>query len=283
MNKKDAIQQKFENDDLVNALRMINDMEPHEIDDELFELKNKLEVMTTHLHSKDTYRAFYDEAAEESHGLKWHTFKEKRKSIKKILKNILTKYYRKKAREDYRYETFESFFSSIKPHIKSVLDIGCHDAAFIKLFGEMNQDITFCGIEISEKIVHYAKKNAPVRNVLIRQGSAEDAPIIFNQKFDLVLVWEILEHVPDHIAIIKAAEKMLTPSGYMCITVPFNSRQSTRLTDRPVEHIREFTYESITNDLGDKPHLKIEEIINQGKSNTGYITGSYFITYRNPL
>jgi 2-polyprenyl-3-methyl-5-hydroxy-6-metoxy-1,4-benzoquinol methylase len=280
MDKKQSIKQKFKNDDLVDALRMINEMEPYELDDELYNLKNRLELLTAHLYSRDAYRAFYDKAAEETHKLKWQTFKDKRKSIKKILKNALTKYYRRKAREDYRYGTFESFFSSIKCHVKSVLDVGCHDASFIKLFGEMNPDMTFCGVEISERIVDFANKNAPVKNVLIEKGLAEDAPLIFDQKFDLILLWEILEHVPDHLDIIRVAEKMLTPNGYMCITVPFNARQSMRITDRPVEHMREFTYESITNDLGDKPYFRIEKIINQKKSKPGYMTGSLFVTYR---
>jgi 2-polyprenyl-3-methyl-5-hydroxy-6-metoxy-1,4-benzoquinol methylase len=281
VNNKEDIKCKFGNDDLVTALELLNKLHPSELDPELIDLKNKIEAMTAHLLNRNDYKALYDKAAARTHKLKWETIKDKRQSIKKIVKNACTKYYRKKAKEDYRYVTFEHYFSSIKSNIRSVLDIGCHDAAFIKLLGELNPDVSFFGLEISERIVHFAEQNAPVQNVFIKEGFAEDAPLLFDRTFDLIVLWEILEHVPNHLDLIEIAERMLMPHGHICITVPIKSHQSICITNRPVEHVRGFTPDTVKKDFGDKSNFNMVRIIDPKKSGPGHETGSYFITYTN--
>jgi SAM-dependent methyltransferase len=43
------------------------------------------------------------------------------------------------------------------------------------------------------------------------------------ERFDLVLCTEVLEHVPDPVQAMKKIESLLSPGGYLILTVPLNS------------------------------------------------------------
>jgi 2-polyprenyl-3-methyl-5-hydroxy-6-metoxy-1,4-benzoquinol methylase len=129
---------------------------------------------------------------------------------------------------------------------KNVLDIGCRDGSLTQFFVEGNE---VTGIDIDEQALAKAHKNLG-----IKVGSVDlngDWKELSQQKFDVVVAGEVLEHVyyPDEIS--KKVKAHLTDSGVFIGSVPnaFNlknrlryamgSKKHTPLSDPT--HINHFT------------------------------------------
>jgi MPBQ/MSBQ methyltransferase len=104
-----------------------------------------------------------------------------------------------------------------------LLDIGAGFGSFVLAARRLGLDAV--GIEISEFEVMYAKKR------LWRDGANEDPESIMYlgdamrlpfeaNTFDIVTLWNVLEHVPDYKRLLSQAHKVLRPGGRMYIICP---------------------------------------------------------------
>jgi 2-polyprenyl-3-methyl-5-hydroxy-6-metoxy-1,4-benzoquinol methylase len=103
------------------------------------------------------------------------------------------------------------------PHCK-VLEIGCAEGGFLKPLSQLGMDAR--GIELSAARVAIALQHSPPLQV--RAGDITD-PQIFRQigtKFDLIVMRDVLEHIPDRESTFKNLQALLKPSGYLYITFP---------------------------------------------------------------
>lgn len=97
--------------------------------------------------------------------------------------------------------------------IKRMLDIGS-----VPEMTEIFANALHCetlGINISEKVVNSGKKNSGIR---FMQGDIESAKI--NEKFDLIICGEVIEHMTDVDAFIEKLKNMLNRDGYLLLTIP---------------------------------------------------------------
>jgi SAM-dependent methyltransferase len=95
-----------------------------------------------------------------------------------------------------------------------ILDAGCGTGLFLKMARDRGHDVQ--GIELSQSAVHYGQV---VYGVPIQQGTLETNQFPPGQ-FDVVTMWHVLEHTPDPIAALRAAEKLLKPGGSLLFAVP---------------------------------------------------------------
>lgn len=79
-------------------------------------------------------------------------------------------------------------------------------------FGEV------CAFEMSADACALARKRAPLADV--RVGLFPDAVPFQDRKFDLVCLFDVLEHVHDDVGALKALHQLLTPAGRLLVTVP---------------------------------------------------------------
>ena len=80
-------------------------------------------------------------------------------------------------------------------HGKNILDIGCGMGQHAKQYSDMGAS-SVLGIDISEKMLEYAKKHSSAENITYRQMTLEDICEL-NMKFDLVtssLVFDYVEN-----------------------------------------------------------------------------------------
>lgn len=98
-------------------------------------------------------------------------------------------------------------------HGKRVLDVGCGGGILAESMAEKGADVT--GIDLGEKALKVAKlhqleSGAQVDYRLISaEAIAKEEPA----SFDVVTCMEMLEHVPDPVAIVSACAQLVKPGG----------------------------------------------------------------------
>ena len=93
---------------------------------------------------------------------------------------------------------------------KKLLDIGCGTGEF--LINAKNKNWKTVGVELNEN----ARKKATDKNLEIYKSL--DA--INNQKFDVITLWHVLEHLPDLDKQINEITSLLNKNGTLIIAVP---------------------------------------------------------------
>jgi 2-polyprenyl-3-methyl-5-hydroxy-6-metoxy-1,4-benzoquinol methylase len=123
-------------------------------------------------------------------------------------------------REDY-LRTFRRRMREINKYnlkIGCLLDVGCAAGYFLVVAREEGWQVM--GIEPSVYVADYARQQFGLD---VFSGTLEEA-ILPAGSFDLVTIWDTLEHLPDPLNTLKHVNKLLSPEGYLVIsTHNFNS------------------------------------------------------------
>ncbi|MCW5588624.1 MAG: bifunctional 2-polyprenyl-6-hydroxyphenol methylase/3-demethylubiquinol 3-O-methyltransferase UbiG [Legionellales bacterium] len=97
---------------------------------------------------------------------------------------------------------------------KNILDVGCGGGILTEGLAKAgNNQVT--GIDMAEQAIAIAKLHAEEQqlNIQYRVANIEEYAQTHPRAFDLVTCMELLEHVPNPLAIIKACQIMLKPQG----------------------------------------------------------------------
>ena len=99
----------------------------------------------------------------------------------------------------------------------SVLDVGCGAGTECQVWAELGHGVT--GIDISEPLVQLARKRAYEQGFDIRYdvGSAQQLPYAANT-FDVCLIPQLLEHVPDWQKCLDEGTRVLRPGGLLYLS-----------------------------------------------------------------
>lgn len=150
-----------------------------------------------------------------------------------------------------------------------LLDIGTYTGGALKIAGERGMDPH--GVEGLEEAVQFCRDHRPELRVVL--GHAEALPdAVADAEFDLVTMWETLEHTLDPMQALRGAWRALVPGGMIGLTVP-NGRnvQCTILRDycyyayggyQGIGHVNLFTPDTLRDALDrsgfDLIHLETE-------------------------
>ena len=98
---------------------------------------------------------------------------------------------------------------------KAVIDIGCGGGILAESMAKLGANVT--GIDMSEAALNVAKLHQHESNTCINYQltTAEDIAAEHPEHYDIVTCLEMLEHVPDPIAIIQACAKLAKPNGHL--------------------------------------------------------------------
>jgi len=133
----------------------------------------------------------------------------------------------------------------VPPPGSRVLDIGTAGGAFIDAAGQYGYDCY--GMEPSAYLVQRAKE----RSLKVEQGTIESHSFAPGS-FDMVCLWDVIEHLTDPKSSLKEIRKLLKPDGVLLINFPDIGTWQAKLAGRRFwwiisVHLHHFTRRSIAD------------------------------------
>ncbi|MFA7288709.1 MAG: class I SAM-dependent methyltransferase [Melioribacteraceae bacterium] len=119
--------------------------------------------------------------------------------------------------------TKEFIIPYLKEHISplenmNVLEIGCAEAGLLSVFNEMECKTT--GIEISPHRAQFAREKNVKSKIIEGDITNNEIVSIINNKFDLIIMREVIEHIHNKENALANIEKLLNKDGYLFISFP---------------------------------------------------------------
>jgi 2-polyprenyl-3-methyl-5-hydroxy-6-metoxy-1,4-benzoquinol methylase len=127
---------------------------------------------------------------------------------------------------------FRAGLDLIEAHTRSsgsLLDVGCATGSFLSVAQAKGWECR--GVEVSEFAAAEARKRTGAE---IFCGKLEDAPF-GDGTFDVITMWDLLEHLPEPLLGLEQARRLLKPSGLLLVNTPNENsllRQVARLLYR---------------------------------------------------
>jgi SAM-dependent methyltransferase len=131
----------------------------------------------------------------------------------------------------------------------NILDVGCGDGLF---FPKLEQFGQVRGVEPNADLISSKEREGGRMHVGYYDESFKSA-----EPFDLILMLDIIEHLPDESAILRKAYSDLSSGGVLLVTVPAFNCLWTRHDDRN-EHCRRYTRKGLIHVL-EKTGFVIEQ------------------------
>lgn len=97
---------------------------------------------------------------------------------------------------------------------RRLLDIGCAGGAF--LVAARNFGFDPVGVEPSRWMADFGRRTyqVDIRDGILLPGMFPD------QSFDVISIWDVIEHVPDPHALFTLVHRLLKPEGYLLVSYP---------------------------------------------------------------
>ncbi|HLC57782.1 MAG TPA: class I SAM-dependent methyltransferase [Candidatus Nanoarchaeia archaeon] len=111
----------------------------------------------------------------------------------------------------------KQFISS--PSGLKLLDIGSHRGGYSIFFAKLGYKVT--GLEISRERIATAKQAAKEHHLAVEfvQGDARST-LFKNNQFDIIILSNTIEHIPDTIRLLQELYRILKPNGILYIQYP---------------------------------------------------------------
>jgi 2-polyprenyl-3-methyl-5-hydroxy-6-metoxy-1,4-benzoquinol methylase len=128
-----------------------------------------------------------------------------------------------------------------------LLDVGCSTGAFVAW--AQQQGFEAEGVDISRPAIEYGRE---VRGLKLHLANFSAQPPTFPaDAFDLVTIWETLEHLPEPGDVLEAASRVLTDRGRLAISVPNYASLTQRVLGSRhryvgVDHVNYFNPTTLT-------------------------------------
>lgn len=171
------------------------------------------------------------------------------------------KFYNALQKFDWYYMDEKEEYVYAKEYIKDtdkVLEVGCGKGAFVKHITTKD----YIGLDFSEN----AKKMAEQNGIIIENEMIQDYAEKYPNSFDVVVSFQVLEHVSDPKSFIEAKLKALKVGGKMIIAVPSEDSYLKYITNgilnMPPHHVTRWRDETLKF-IARKYNLELETIYHE--------------------
>ncbi len=132
----------------------------------------------------------------------------------------------------------------------NILDVGCAKGGFLSIAKEEGYNVV--GIDISEEASDFARNelNLDVRTSFLHEAKFPD------EHFDVITIWDVLEHLPDPNNILQEVCRILRPDGIIAFSTGDIASFWAKITGShwqlltPPQHLFFFSIPSIRKILG---------------------------------
>jgi 2-polyprenyl-3-methyl-5-hydroxy-6-metoxy-1,4-benzoquinol methylase len=163
------------------------------------------------------------------------------------------------------------FFERECPKFRTfqILDVGCAEAGFLDALHAAG--MAGLGLELKADRISTSKGFNPGLNIIEGDITDPDIVAIVNKTFDLIVLRDVIEHIPDKDIVFEHLSSLLRPNGFVYITFPpflspFGGHQQnakTFLRRIPWLHLLPATVaQALGNAAGEHPAI-VESIITQ--------------------
>lgn len=111
---------------------------------------------------------------------------------------------------------FERHLSGFKD--LRVLEVGCAEAGFLDVLHHQGIDAT--GIELVTHRIELARQKNPDLDLIVGDITDPEILNIAGAPFDLVVMRDVIEHIPDRYAVLKHLSILLKPGGHLFVSFP---------------------------------------------------------------
>ena len=170
-------------------------------------------------------------------------------------KKTLERFYKSDMRygepsDFFRLSQIEFIHNNTSENCKTMFDIGAFDGMFLNI--AKNKGYNVFGIEPSEEGVHRAMEKYGIK--IIKGFFNEEFLNNFIDKFDIVTIRHVLEHIQNPTNFLKLTINITNPRKYLYIEVPDASRPFTDniadfFSNQHIMHYTEATLKNIANIL----------------------------------
>lgn len=101
---------------------------------------------------------------------------------------------------------------------KEILDVGCGNGFF--LYAAKNKGYKATGIDIDKEAISFGNKFLGVNIINSNINSFDSLESLYNNKFDLVTFWMVLEHLRKPFNTVNSVTKLIKEGGYLAGSVP---------------------------------------------------------------
>jgi SAM-dependent methyltransferase len=169
---------------------------------------------------------------------------------------------------NFTYRLLFDVYNKYLENINKALDIGC-GAGTITLY-LASRGIDSLGLDISEKAINEATKSAKKINLKNVEFKVINFPKdIPTGKYDLILCFEVLEHLYNDELAIKKIYNLLNNNGKVIISVPSKNAPLYKIGyakefDERVGHLRRYSFEQLNALLEKNNFIILESRLNEG-------------------
>jgi SAM-dependent methyltransferase len=124
-----------------------------------------------------------------------------------------------------------------------ILEIGCGTGNVLKELEKVCKPGSLFGMDLFSEGLAFARRRVSCPLV---QGDLHRPP--FNTKFDLIGLFDVIEHLPDDIQVLQDLRAMLKPGGALLLTVPAHPALWSYF-DTASHHFRRYTLKELETKL----------------------------------
>ena len=190
--------------------------------------------------NRDYYRRYYP---------KDYYPKEPKNLLLKAMLNLISRF---------SFDRRLRLIGKFKPKGNKILEIGCAKGNFLS---ELPSIYEKHGVEINKTAVKYVKEYYP--NIKVYSHKIDDPQFRCSEKFDIIVMWHVFEHLDDPHAFLKNLLKLLANDGVIIIELPnrdslgFNFTKSSWFHLDTPRHLFFYNYSCLSK-LLEKYKLQID-------------------------
>ncbi len=125
-------------------------------------------------------------------------------------------YEQKKYTQEYLLPYFQKYIPDF--HNKKILEVGCAEGGLLEVMKELS--VYAVGLEISAERAAVATEKDPALKVVVGDIMDPSLPAILNDKFDFIIMREVIEHIPDKEAAFNNLNSLLNSNGFLFMSFP---------------------------------------------------------------